>query len=58
MEDLEKGWLAKEHLPQAVSSLEKRANSNNEELHKILANLDTVTVEGDQTGLFHMDIKG
>ena len=50
--------MAKEHLPQAVSSLEKRANSNNEELHKILANLDTVTVEGDQTGLFHRDLKG
>ena len=49
--------MAKEHLPQAVSSLEKRANSNNEELHKILANLDTVTVEGHQTGLFHRDLK-
>ena len=34
----------------SVKALEKRGNSNNEELHKILANLDGVNVQQDQTG--------
>eukprot|EP00088_Acartia_fossae_P027191 TRINITY_DN2793_c1_g1_i7.p1 TRINITY_DN2793_c1_g1~~TRINITY_DN2793_c1_g1_i7.p1 ORF type:complete len:187 (+),score=18.88 TRINITY_DN2793_c1_g1_i7:59-619(+) len=48
-EDIEKGHLSKEHIATAIKGLVKRANSHNEELHKLLASLDSVPVESDQT---------
>ena len=41
------GFLDANLVTTALKSLEKRANGNNEELHKILASLDTVHVEPD-----------
>jgi len=49
LSDIEKGFLDANLVNTALKSLEKRANGNNEELHKILASLDTVHVESDQT---------